>query len=212
MKNNQSLENLLKFAELIGRFRAVERMLYVGTLKRYENDAEHSCMLALLAWYIVSTEKLDLNIEKVMLYALAHDLVEAYAGDTNAFDTSETLHATKHLREQEALNRIEKEFPEFPELVGAIKSFEAKEDKEARFVYALDKIQPGIVTYLDGGVSWKMHGLTLDQIVLKKKDQIANVDPLIFEYFNMLTVLFKEKETELFGTMSKNEAGKAVLQ
>jgi len=193
-----SLQNLLKFSEFIAQFRMVERTLYLERLKRDENDAEHCCMLALTAWYIIASEKLDLDVGKVMLYALAHDLVETYAGDTGAYSTDPNAHATKEVREHEALLRIEKEFPEFPELIGALNKFEAKEDKEARFVYALDKIQPTIAVYLDGGYSWKKQGITLEQVITKKRDVIAHSDSLVFDYFSQLIALLKKEELELF--------------
>lgn len=197
--NNPSLQNLLKFSEFIAQFRMIERTLYLERLKRNENDAEHCCMLALTAWYIISSEKLDLDMEKVMLYALAHDLVETYAGDTDAYSTDKNAHATKEAREHEALIRIEKEFPEFPELVVAINEFEARKNKEARFVYALDKIQPTLAVYLDRGASWKKQGITLEQIIAKKKEPIESADSVVFDYFNQLITLLKKEEAEQFG-------------
>lgn len=195
-----SLKNLLKFSEFIAKFRMVERTLYLERLKRNENDAEHCCMLALTAWYVVSSKKLDLDIEKVILYALAHDLVETYAGDTDAFSTDENAHATKEAREHEALLRIQREFPEFPELIIAINAFEARENKEARFVYALDKIQPTLAVYLDKGASWRKQGITLEQVISRKKDVIEKNDPTVFNYFNQLIALLKKEEMELFNT------------
>ena len=34
------------------------------------------------AWYIANIEKSNLSIEKILKYALIHDLPEVYAGDT----------------------------------------------------------------------------------------------------------------------------------
>ncbi len=40
--------------------------------------------MAMLAWYMISTEKLELSLEKVLCYCIVHDMPEMYAGDVEA--------------------------------------------------------------------------------------------------------------------------------
>jgi hypothetical protein len=96
--------------------------------------------------------KLPLDIEKVLKYALAHDLVEAHAGDTFLYD--EEARATKDAREKEALARIAREHPEFPELIETIDGYEHREDVESRFVYALDKMIDPLNASMDPMRAW----------------------------------------------------------
>lgn len=193
-----SIEKLLSFTKILGELQAVERVIRVRGGDRWENDVEHSYSLAMLAWYILDTEKLPLDRDRVFRYALAHDLVEVYAGDTYLYSEDEELLASKPERERLAAKRLLAEFPEVPEMHAAISGYVTKEDAESRFVYALDKIEPMIKIYLDGGRTWKEKGITLDMAYKSKKDKVA-LSPEIQPYFDKLMALLKKKEKELFG-------------
>ena len=73
------LDKILSFAAFLNKFREVERQMKFSHNPRAENDAEHCWQLAVLAWYIISSHKLDLSLEKVLQYCLVHDIVEIYA-------------------------------------------------------------------------------------------------------------------------------------
>jgi 5'-deoxynucleotidase YfbR-like HD superfamily hydrolase len=114
-------------------------------LDRFENDAEHSFLLATLGCAIAQQMNARLDLGKVSQYALVHDLVEAYAGDTTIWASTEE-HASKAEREEEALQLIEERFGKrFPWIDQTIKKYERFDEPESCFVYALDKIIPYIV-------------------------------------------------------------------
>jgi putative hydrolase of HD superfamily len=144
--------SLKRFTTLLHRFHGVERVAHVPTLTRRTNGPEHTFQLAMTAWYLTSSMKLPLSHEKVMKYALAHDLVEAHAGDTFLYD--EEARATKDAREKEALDRIAHEHPEFPELIEVITHYEHRDDLESRFVYALDKMIDPLNASMDPMRAW----------------------------------------------------------
>jgi 5'-deoxynucleotidase YfbR-like HD superfamily hydrolase len=111
-------------------------------LDRFENDAEHSFLLATLGCAIAQQMDSSLDLGKISQYALVHDLVEAYAGDTPIWASPEE-HASKAEREEEALKRIENRFGKrFPWIDQTIKKYELLDEPESCFVYALDKIIP----------------------------------------------------------------------
>lgn len=193
----QNLSGILNIVRLLNQFRLVERSMRVNNAERFENDVEHSYSLAFLAWYIIADTKLDLDRDLVLKYSLIHDLVEVYAGDTY-FAAGEEERGTKVQREKDAALRLEKEIPEFAELHELIEQYEAREDKESRFVYALDKIQPMLNIYTDGGRTWKEKGVTIDMLVEHKKEKVA-VSPEIEVYFNDLIAILREEEKMLFG-------------
>lgn len=193
-----SLSNLLSFARILGELQAVERVIRVRGSDRWENDVEHSYSLAMLAWYILDTEKLPLDRDRVFRYALAHDLVEVYAGDTYLYSEDQALLASKPERERLAAERLAAEFPEVPELHAAIRGYVTKEDAESRFVYALDKIEPMIKIYLDKGRTWKEKEVTLAMAYESKKDKVIH-SPLISRYFDEIMALLRKEENELFG-------------
>ena len=195
---SQSLKSLLSFALILGELQMVERVIRVRGGDRWENDVEHSYSLAMLAWYILDTKKLPLDRDRVFRYALAHDLVEVYAGDTYLYSEDEELLASKPERERLAAERLLAEFPEVPEMHEAIRGYVKKEDAESRFVYALDKIEPMIKIYLDGGRTWKEKEITLEMAYKSKKDKVA-LSPEIQSYFDELMTLLRKEEKELFG-------------
>lgn len=73
------IEDMITFSKFLIKFRSITRVIDFSYDTRSENDAEHSWYLAMMAWYIISTKKLNLSLEKVLLYCIAHDLVEIYA-------------------------------------------------------------------------------------------------------------------------------------
>ena len=190
-------KNLLDFISFTKKYREVERQVIWKANDRRENDTEHSYQLAMAAWYLISSRKLDIDLDKVLRYALVHDIVEVYAGDTPLTTATESDKASKAQREHEALEKISDEFPHFPEMPALIAGYEKREDNESRFVYALDKILPVLNIYLDQGYSWKVNGTTLDLIVSSKVDKVA-LSPEVKPYFDELVWLLRKDEERLF--------------
>ncbi|OHA00234.1 MAG: hypothetical protein A3C11_01985 [Candidatus Sungbacteria bacterium RIFCSPHIGHO2_02_FULL_49_12] len=191
-------DNLLRFVDLLNRYRAVQRKVFANFEDRLENDVEHSYQLAMLAWYLADSEKLLLDTNLLLKYALVHDFVEVYAGDTFAFANRDAKQK-KIEKEREALKRLKEEFPEFTELHELIHQFEEKKDAESRFIYALDKLQPTLNIYADNGRSWRHNGITREMIINYNRDKIAEI-PELKKYFEELISLIKERERELFNT------------
>ncbi len=189
MKN---LDSLLSFTRLLHQFQAIKRKILIPETDRYENDAEHSYQLAMTAWYLISANSLNLNLEKVLKYALLHDLVEVYAGDTYAY-ASEEEKTSKHDREQKALEQLKREFPEFEDLSEIIQAYEQKDSPESRFVYALDKLLPMMNTYLDQGRTWKRQHISLEEIVAYKKPKMQLSLPVKAYYDTLLEILRKHR-------------------
>jgi putative hydrolase of HD superfamily len=195
----KEIEDLFRFNELLARFRGVERQIHIGQDDRKENDVEHSYGLAMFAWYIVSSRKLALDLQKVLSYALAHDLVESYAGDVFFFASykDENVRKQKEEMEDKARLRIAKEFPEFPELHATIFDYIKREDAESRFVYALDKICPILNIYQADGRTWREHKVTLEMLLEGKRSKVA-IDPEIEKYFKQIEALLRKEEKRLF--------------
>lgn len=159
------------FIRLLHAFQSVERVAHSVDLSRRENDVEHSYFLAMLCWYLCTALQLKYSREKVLMYALAHDLHEAYAGDTYIFD-QEAL-KTKKAREGNARARIRVEFPEFSDLHATIETYEKQNDPEAHFVHAVDKVLPVIINYVQGGHTWKEWGIVREDLIAQKRDKVG---------------------------------------
>lgn len=190
------LTKIFEFLKFTYKYQAVIRQIYVTGTDRDENDAEHAYQLALLGWYLVDAMDLDLDTAKVLRYAISHDLVETYAGDTFFHSKDKALQASKKDREAAAAARIRGEFSEFPELHQAIEDYENQTDAEARFVYALDKMIPVLNIYLDEGRSWQRDGVNLDMI--RTKDEKIAVSPELVDIWRQVTELLDQEKGRLF--------------
>lgn len=190
------LQKLISFVRFTHAFQSVERKVFVTGMDRNENDAEHSCQLALTAWYIASSNKLSFDMAKILKYALAHDLVEAYAGDVPAYNLTPEIKKEKAEKEKAALKRISQEFPDAEDMLTIIKQYEERADDEAKFVYALDKVLPMLNVYIDNGRSWKRDSATLD--IVRELTERTAISPDIYPYWQELQKLLEEKEGGLF--------------
>lgn len=186
------LDSVFRYLDLLDAFQKVDRRVTRRGEDRFENDAEHSYQLAMTAWYLNEADSLGMDTGLILRFALAHDLVEAHAGDTPAFTTDQAERDTKDAREAAAAARLREEFPEFPVLHGTIATYEHRDSREARFVYALDKLLPIINSYLDEGRTWHRERVTFAMMRAYKADKIAE-SPEANAYFQELLALLEEQ-------------------
>lgn len=188
----ENLVKILDFVKLTNIFKKIERDIPLFDGSKPENDLEHSYQLAMLSWYILSIEPNNLNIEKVFKYALIHDLSEVYAGDTPLYMSSNKYLKNKKYREQKAILRIIKEFPNFTDLHIMIKKYEEKSDDESKFIFAVDKLLPVMSIYLDEGHAWKTHKIQLESIIAKNEEKVS-ISPIAKKYFDFMINIIREK-------------------
>lgn len=185
-----NIHSILNFTKFLNKFRAIKRIVFTVGDGESENDSEHSYQLAMLAWYIISAEDLKLDKDLVIKYALVHDLVEVYAGDTY-FCRSDKEEKDKKDREHKSLSRIKQEFPEIDDMYTFIQDYEKRLNRESRFVYALDKLLPVMNIYLDNGRDWRRHKVTLGNLIRFKTSKIT-LSPEVEPYFNELITILEE--------------------
>jgi len=181
---------LLNVQKLVNDFSKIERSIYVPGLDTCENDLHHSTSVAFLAWQIYEDLNLKLDLGKILKYALAHDIVEIYAGDVNTYASPE-LRNEKKRREAESLTRLEKEIKtDFPDLAATMRDYEAQADDEALFVWSVDKMQSLIQGGLDNNRPFYEQGILskrVHQIHGKKVEEvyppIKNLYRKVFDWF-----------------------------
>jgi putative hydrolase of HD superfamily len=185
-----NIQRLFDLQNLLHQFHEIQRKVYLpGANRRAETDTEHVFTHAMTAWFLAQYfPELDTNI--IIRQALVHDLVEIYAGDTYAFGDKTTIDSQAD-REQKALQRIAKEWPDFPEMTKAIEDYEDLGTPESCFVYALDKLMPAFICYMDEGHFWNKHKITYDQHHAKKSPQVQK-SPQILHYYNEFVKLLQQ--------------------
>jgi putative hydrolase of HD superfamily len=192
-----SLENIEAFMRFLHKVQHVTRVARLPDEKAWRNTAEHTFEITLLAWYIASANRISLDMEKVLKYALAHDLLEAYAGDTPIHDIE--AQKTKAEREAAAVAQIEHEFYEFPELVHVIHAYERREDEESKFVYAVDKLIDPINASMEETQSiWRDENISFEFFKEYKDRKIALSDD-VFPYWERLLEKIESKKEFFFG-------------
>lgn len=165
---------LLDIAKLALRFAKVNRVTMHEDGSRYESDTDHTVMLSLCACALASALYKDrLDIGKVAQFAIVHDLVEAYSGDTNTINISKEERLEKEEKEQAALDRIRNEFSQtYPWIHVTIEDYERRDTPEARFVKTLDKAVSKITNTLNKGAAVKKLGTTYEEIKMHFKVQL----------------------------------------
>ncbi|USN55715.1 MAG: HD domain-containing protein [Candidatus Peribacteria bacterium] len=147
----------------------------------------------MLCWQVIDMFGLELDLLRVFKYALAHDIVEVYAGDTDPWNSAAVN--IKKQREHDSYIQLQEQFGH-SDWVRSIEKYETKEDKEAVFVYAMDKILPGFVCLLDReGRAYKKHDVGLEE--LKKHHSKAHIDPTA-KYLSDEMIQFASEHPECF--------------
>ena len=155
---DERLEKQILFALELDKEKNVFRQTHLSGHGRNENDAEHAWHMAIMAYLLREYANEPVDIAKVMIMCLIHDVVEIDAGDTYAYDP-EGL-ATQKAREEAAKERIFSLLPEDQkkEFIALFDEFEAYETPESKFAHSMDNFQPLILNNSNGGGDWKEHG------------------------------------------------------
>ena len=161
---DERLAKQIAFSLEIDKEKNIMRQTHLSGHGRNENDAEHAWHMAIMAYLLREYANEEVDITKVMLMCLIHDIVEIDAGDTYAYD-SEGL-ATQKEREDKAKERIFSLLPEDQknELISLFDEFEKYETPEAKFAHSMDNFQPLILNNSNEGGDWKDHGVTSKQV------------------------------------------------
>lgn len=174
------LEKQLQFILEIDKVKKIIRQTPLSDASRKENDAEHSWHIALMAYLLQEYVEEPVEVSKVMLMVLIHDLVEIDAGDTYAYD--EEGAKTKDERERKAADHI---FGMLPENQGMYlkalwEEFEAYETAEAKYAHLLDNFQPLLLNDAAGGISWTEHQVKKSQIY-KRNEKVEETSATIWK-------------------------------
>ena len=83
----ERLKQQLDFILEIDKEKNILRQTHLSGHGRRENDAEHAWHMAIMAYLLKDYANEPVDIAKVMIMCLIHDIVEIDAGDTYAYDT-----------------------------------------------------------------------------------------------------------------------------
>jgi putative hydrolase of HD superfamily len=161
---DERIKRQIAFSLELDKEKNIFRQTHLSGHGRNENDAEHAWHMAIMAYLLREYANAPVDIARVMLMCLVHDVVEIDAGDTYAYDTQGL--ATQKAREDAAKERIFSLLPDDQkaDLLAVFDEFEANETAEAKFAHAMDNFQPLLLNHSNGGSDWREHGVHAGQV------------------------------------------------
>lgn len=170
---------------------------------RPENSAEHSWHLCIMAIALAPYASEPVDLGRVLKMLVLHDLVEIDSGDCLVYD--EVGRQAKQALEVAAADRLFGLLPgsQGMEMKSLWEEFEGQATPEARFCAALDRAQPVLANLATGGLAWREHGVSYEQVVARNRF-ISNVIPSLWDH--ILAGLDKGRDAGFFGGSVESEA------
>ncbi len=172
-------EEQLEFIHEIDRVKGIIRKTRLFHEDRYENDAEHSWHICMMAAVLGEYSNEPVDILRVIKMMLVHDLVEIDTDDKIVYSKTEA----DSLAEARAARRIFGLLPEDQrrEYHGLWIEFEEQETPEARFAMSLDRMEPLLQNIYRKGGDWRRNGISYEQVMdVNKKIEKGSV--YLWEY------------------------------
>jgi putative hydrolase of HD superfamily len=157
------LEKQLKFIYEIDKVKSIVRKTRLFHTDRYENDAEHSWHICMMASILNEYSNDDIDISRVIKMMLIHDLVEIDTDDKIVYNKTET----DAILEEKAARRIFGLLPgdQASEYYNLWVEFEEQKTHEAKFAMSLDRMEPLLQNLYRGGEDWIRNGISYDQVI-----------------------------------------------
>ena len=182
MNTTSLLARQMDFIMELDKLKAVQRRCRIkADDNRFENSAEHSWHISLMALILADYAEEPVDINRVVKMLLLHDVVEIDAGDTFAFDTEAS--AKQEALEISAAKRLFGILPDDQrdEMLALWLEFEKAETTDARFAKAMDRVLPLLQNCRNEGGSWAEHGISRAQ-VLKRNEYLEGLAPGLWAY------------------------------
>ena len=113
---------------------------------RQESVAEHSWRMALMA-YFLRDEFPTVDLTRVLLMALLHDIGEVFTGDIPTFEKTDADRAREHELRDKWIDALPA--PYAAEVRSLFAEMDAMETEEAKIVKALDRME-AVITHNEG--------------------------------------------------------------
>lgn len=176
------MQQIIDFILELDKLKGVTRKTRPLGLARYENAAEHSWQIALLATALAPHAEPGIDLHRVIGMLLVHDIGEIDTGDTMAF--VEGGWDERKAAERAAVTRI---FGMLPEPQGAAllalwHEFDEERTPEARFANAVDRAMPVLLNLANEGQSWRENGISYERVVRRIAPQIRAGCPALWDH------------------------------
>lgn len=211
MSDHAPLAAVLLLAENALSFGRVDRTVVCHPDGTPESDTDHTVAIGWLAASLADLTEPGLDVTLVAAFALTHDAVEVYAGDTPTIKITSGERAAKRERERAAAEQWLDDLGTTGGLTWMyriIRQYESQRSPEARFVHAVDKLAPKLVHLLNGCTDLLRHGITPADFTSMVTVQRAALARSAGEFTGLLS-LYDEVTAQVLATLETAWAGKS---
>jgi putative hydrolases of HD superfamily len=182
LEHQTSFASIIDFIRELDKLKAVDRKTRPLGLARFENSAEHSWQLGVLAMSLARFAASSVNIDRVIKMLLLHDIGEIDIGDTIVYATEGV--EERKMAEETAVKRICGILPgeAGAEFLAFWQEFEAAETQEAKFAHAMDRSIPIILNLANNGQSWRDNGIRHEQVVKRNGPAVEAGCPALWSH------------------------------
>ncbi len=163
-KIDERLGQQISFILELDRLKGIIRRSRLIDSSRFENTAEHSWHLAMMAIVLGERAAPEVDVARALKLVLVHDIVEIDAGDVYIYDDAARL--SKQANEEAAADRLFGLLPDdqAAEMRELWDEYEDRATPTGQFAYAIDRLQPLLLNAGSGGLSWTENGIREAQV------------------------------------------------
>jgi putative hydrolase of HD superfamily len=179
------MQAIIDFVLELDKLKEVTRKTRLRGSGRYENSAEHSWQIAMLASALAGHAEPAVDIDRVIAMLLVHDIGEIDTGDTLVY--VEGGWDERKAAERAAAVRI---FGILPDGQGAgylalWDEFERGQTPDARFANAIDRAMPVLLNLANRGQSWRENAISHERVVQRIRPQVEAGCPALWAYLEL---------------------------
>lgn len=176
------MQQIVDFILELDKLKGVTRKTRPLGLDRYENSAEHSWQLAMLATSLAHHAESPVDINHVVFMLLVHDVGEIDTGDTMVY--AEGGWDERKAAERRAVERIFGilSSPQGERFLQLWREFEEGVTPEARFANAVDRAMPVLLNLANNGQSWRENGISHARVIGRVAPPIKAGCPALWKY------------------------------
>lgn len=176
------MQQIVDFILELDKLKGVTRKTRVLGSERYENSAEHSWQIALLALSLAPHAPQPVDMDRVVRLLLVHDIGEIDTGDTIVY--AEGGWEERKAAELAAVRRIFGLLPAATAglLIDLWLEFEQAATPEAAFAHAADRAMPVLLNLANRGQSWRENGISYQRVVQRLEAPIRTGCPALWDY------------------------------
>ncbi|WP_339723496.1 HD domain-containing protein [uncultured Paraglaciecola sp.] len=181
----ENFQAITRFIVEIEKLKSVDRKIKPVGLSRYENSAEHSWQIALLALTLLPHAEQTTDPLTVVTMLLLHDIVEIDTGDKFAYDANHDDYENELLSAQRIFAILPDE--QGQTYLNLWMEFEKAQTPEAQFAKAIDRLMPVLQNLNNGCQSWIDHNISVTQI-LHKNAAIEKANPQLWQWLKQQVI------------------------